>query len=327
MRPLRATVPERAFYHVMSRALEKRPIFDVLAAEMFRRFLRQVEAFSGVKVVTYCVMSNHFHILLQVPERQLISDEEMFRRLERGFSPAACARFQDQWNRHLLQGNTSGLDHLRQGVLQRMFDLSFFMKELKQRFSTWHNHRHNRKGPVWEERFKSTLIENKPGYLATAAAYIDLNPVRARLVQDPKDHRFCGYAEAVAGEEYALDGLREIAVMYGARTDAEWVLGTYRMLLFGKGVEKESKPGFSQETVDNVFAEKGALKPWEQAAQRLRWLTEGAVIGSRAYVEDFRTRMHEKLGLKWSEGATDSSGSSSFVTLRVPRPDSPSSQT
>lgn len=327
MRPLRATVPERALYHVMSRALEKRAIFDGLAAEMFRRFLRQVEAFSGVKVVTYCVMSNHFHILLQVPERQSISDEEMFLRLERGFSPAACARFQDLWNRHLLQGNTSGLDKLREGVLQRMFDLSFFMKELKQRFSTWHNHRHNRKGPVWEERFKSTLIENKPGYLATAAAYIDLNPVRAGLVKDPKDHRFCGYAEAVAGEANALEGLREIAGMFGAKTDPDWVLGTYRMLLFGKGVGKEGKPGFAQEVVDHVFAEKGAPKPWEQAAQRLRWLTEGAVIGSWAYVEDFRARMGERPGRKRPEGSADFSGSDSFFTLRVPRSNSPSAQT
>lgn len=35
-----------------------------------------------------------------------------------------------------------------------MFDLSFFMKELKQRFSTWHNFREKRNGPVWEDRFR-----------------------------------------------------------------------------------------------------------------------------------------------------------------------------
>ena len=317
MRPLRATVPERAFYHVMSRALEKRPIFDALASEMFRRFLRQVEAFAGVKVVTYCVMSNHFHILLQVPKRQAISDEEMFRRLEQGFSPAACARFQDQWNRQLLQGNESGLDALRQGVLQRMYDLSFFMKELKQRFSTWHNQRHSRKGPVWEDRFKSTLIENKPGYLATAAAYIDLNPVRAKLVKDPKEHRFCGYAEALAGETNALDGLREIAAMYGNRLDAEWVLETYRMLLFGKGEGKETKPGFTPEAVAQVFAEKGALKPWEQAGQRLRWLTDGAVIGSKAYVEDLRLRLHGKLGIKGIPRVSKADQTGTICTLRA----------
>ena len=317
MRPLRATVPERAFYHEMSRALEKRPIFDALAAEMFRRFLRQVEAFSGVKVVTYCVMSNHFHILLQVPERQSISDEEMFRRLERGFSPAACARFQDQWNRQALQGNPSGLDVLRQGVLQRMFDLSFFMKELKQRFSTWHNFREKRNGPVWEDRFKSTLIENKRDYLATAAAYIDLNPVRAGMVKDPKDFRFCGYAEALAGNELALKGLGVLAERFGPRTDAEWILSTYRLMLFGKGEAKENRRGFAAEAVELVFAEQGTLQPWTLATHRLRWLSDGAVIGSKAFVQELRAQLRAKLRLKRQSGAFEVEGPGAVCTLKA----------
>ena len=91
MRSLRATVPESAFYHVTSRALEKRFIFDEPAAEVFRGFMRQVEAFTGVRVVTYCVMSNHFHLLLHVPKRQAIPDAEMLARLENSFSPKAFA--------------------------------------------------------------------------------------------------------------------------------------------------------------------------------------------------------------------------------------------
>ncbi|MEM1223393.1 MAG: hypothetical protein AAGH40_11570 [Verrucomicrobiota bacterium] len=38
------------------------------------------------------------------------------------------------------------------------------------------------------------------------AAYIDLNPVRAGLVKDPKDYRYCGYAEAVAGNPNGSEG-------------------------------------------------------------------------------------------------------------------------
>ena len=39
--------------------------------------------------------------------------------------------------------------------------------------------------------------------LATMAAYIDLNAVRVGLVDDPKDYRYCGYAEALGGNEAA----------------------------------------------------------------------------------------------------------------------------
>lgn len=59
---------------------------------------------------------------------------------------------------------------------------------------------------LWAERFKSVLVEGFGNALETVAAYIDLNPVWAGIVEDPKDYRFCGYAEAVAKEVKALTG-------------------------------------------------------------------------------------------------------------------------
>ena len=42
------------------------------------------------------------------------------------------------------------------------------------------------------------------------AAYIDLNPVRAGMVDDPKDYRWCSYAEAVAGKKRSREGLQRV---------------------------------------------------------------------------------------------------------------------
>jgi hypothetical protein len=68
----------------------------------------------------------------------------------------------------------------------RMHDLSQFMKTVLQRFTRWFNREHERRGVLWEERFKSVIVES--GVAArTIAAYIDLNPVRAGLVADPAD--------------------------------------------------------------------------------------------------------------------------------------------
>ncbi|MFT5188909.1 MAG: hypothetical protein ACI9DF_001628 [Verrucomicrobiales bacterium] len=75
------------------------------------------------------------------------------------------------------------------------------MRELKQRFTQRYNKKAKRKGPLWDERFKSVLLENDKTVLLTMAAYIDLNPVRAGLVNDPKDYRWSGYGEAVAGNK------------------------------------------------------------------------------------------------------------------------------
>jgi hypothetical protein len=217
------------------------------------------------------------------------------------------------------QGSASGLDQLRQGVLQRMFDLSFFMKELKQRFSTWHNFREKRRGPVWEDRFKSTLIENKPGYLATAAAYIDNNPVRAGIVKDPKEFRHCGYAAALAGDARAQEGLDMVVAAFGVEGSPSPILKRYRLLLFGKGIATEGKSGYSRAEVEQTFVQSGALQPWELAKHRLRWLSDGVVIGSRAFVQDMSRQLGAKLKLRRSNSPHETENAPSTCTLRALR--------
>ena len=70
-------------------------------------------------------------------------------------------------------------DAAKQGEINRMFDLACFVKERKQRFTHRYNRQHKRRGTLWEEWFKSVLIEGSHHALLTVAAYIDLNPVRA----------------------------------------------------------------------------------------------------------------------------------------------------
>ena len=316
MRTARVKVDGAAYYHVMNRVLERRRILKGEVAETFRLLMRRLEAFSGVEVVTYCIMSNHVHLLLRVPDRKVLSDSELLAKVEQVSSKTAFAQFMDRWNRMVEQKSESGLDELRQSVLARMFDLSVFMKELKQRFSIWYNRKHNRKGTLWEERFKSSLIENKPGYLGTAAAYIDLNPVRAGMVQDPKDYRYCGYAEALAGDTAALAGLHTLLDAFGPQKDAADTLSKYRLLLFGKGVRRKDKPGFAPEKVDEVYEEQGKLKPSTLVGHRLRWFSDGMVIGSKAFVQEVRTHWRERLGLKRATGAYEAEEDPEFCMLR-----------
>ncbi len=93
------------------------------------------------------------------------------------------------------------LERVRAKFLRRMWDLSEFMKTLKQKFTGWFNRLHERVGTLWESRFKSVIVDGSWNSLVRVAAYIDLNAVRAGLVEDPKDYRWCGYGEAVAGVE------------------------------------------------------------------------------------------------------------------------------
>ena len=77
------------------------------------------------------------------------------------------------------------VNRLLEPYRRRMNDISIFIKELKGRFAQWFNRRHGRYGALWAERFKSLLLEGGQA-VATVAAYIDLNPVRAALCRGPQ---------------------------------------------------------------------------------------------------------------------------------------------
>ena len=121
------------------------------------------------------------------------------------------------------------------------------------------------------------------------AAYIDLNPVRAGLVADPKDYRWCGYAEAVAGRPLARNNIR--LIMNGLR-NKKWdgVLKGCRVWMFGIADEMRGRGGIPPERVDEVIRAKGELPLTENLRCRVRYFVDGAAIGSKAFVEDVERR-------------------------------------
>ena len=80
MRQLRAKV-EGAYYHATSRCAFQTFAFEAASKDMFVKIMRRAEEFSGVKVADYCVMDNHFHILVKVPRREEVDDAELDRRV------------------------------------------------------------------------------------------------------------------------------------------------------------------------------------------------------------------------------------------------------
>jgi putative transposase len=65
--------------------------------------------------------------------------------------------------------------------------LSDAMRQLGQNYVPAFNRRHRRTGTLWEGRFKSCLVSTD-SYLLTVYRYIELNPVRASMVQSPEHH-------------------------------------------------------------------------------------------------------------------------------------------
>jgi len=289
MRRKRLKLACESCYHVVNRVHDREFMFDSKWSGLFVDLLRRVEVFTGVEVLTYCVMSNHFHLLVRVPPRREIDDEELLGRYEQLAGPRAFRQFKEKWDRRLKQSGISGPDALRRDLKARMYDLSMFMKELKQRFTQRYNWEEERigRGTFWTDRYKSVLVEGGWRTLATIAAYIDLNPVRAGMVKHPKEHPWCGYAAAQHGDGRAREGLAKIlgdcGFRYGGGGD---VMALYELLMLGKVLSKRGKAGMTVEEVVSIFKSGGMKVPWELCYERVSGFSDGVVIGTASYVEE-----------------------------------------
>jgi putative transposase len=275
-----------AVYHCMTRTVNGERLLDDVAKEVLRRQLWQIADYCGLEIITYAIMSNHFHVLVRVPQKQLVADCELVRRYRVLYPKPTkyqSARFEVIQSK--LKSNDAEAQSWRDRQLAMMGDLSPFMKLVKQRFSVWYNRSHQRYGTLWAERFKSVLVEAKSGVMRTMAAYIDLNPVRAGLVNDPKDYRFCGYAEAVAGHKSAIAGL--VQLVEGGRAHSwNWTQNAYRETLFGKGsAPKEHQANIDAAAMQKVIKAKGRLPLHEVLRCRVRYFSDGAVLGGHAFVQ------------------------------------------
>ena len=260
---------------------------DDSAKEILRKHLWQVADYCGVHVLTYALMSNHFHILVRVPlKTDNVPDTELLRRhkvLHPKPSTLLAARMKIV--REQLKTNGPEAVKWRKQQLGLMCDISPFMKLFKQRFSIWFNRTHDRRGTLWSERFKSVLVEGRANVLTTMAAYIDLNPVRAGMVADPKDYRFCGYAEALNGNKTAQTGITTIVTDGQPGVNWRTVQENYRMRLFGDGAkQRPGKAAITPEQLAKVMDAKGTLPLPTLLHCRVRYFTDGAVLGSKEFV-------------------------------------------
>ena len=310
MRTARIKADGTGYYHAMSRAIEGRFIFGPRERERFLNTMRKLEGFCGLEILTYSVLSSHFHILIKVPKQTRITDAELIRRLEilykRPYAQTIEAALRDLRK----QGSVVAAEQLRRKYTYRMNDLSQFMKSLKQSFSQYYNKTHDRKGTLWESRFKSLLIEGSEHALSTVAAYIDLNAVRAGMVKDPKEYRWCGDGAAMGGCKTARKGLGLIISGLGVEGSWSKVSGAYREYLYLQGREKgigpDGKPlrrGFSEEQVKAVLESGGRLSQQEILRCRVRYFSDGLVLGSKEFVEETFTRYRHEFGLKRETGA------------------------
>ncbi len=315
MRMARIKVNGRsAVYHCISRVVGGQRLLGPLEREKLREMLWQQAAFSGVEIITYCLMANHIHVLVRVGAEFTATDAQLVERALQFYGKKSL--YAEMLSKAIKKKGVLPED-LREGLRERMGDVSAFMKELKQRFSKWYNRQQNRYGTLWAERFKSVLVEDQPSAVQAVAAYVDLNAVRAGLVKDPKEYRWCGYAEAVGGNNLARKGLGS----FFPWTDWRKVAREYRQVLLVTGGRAGSsgKVVLDPEEIRRELERKGDLKLGQVLRLRVRYFSDGVVLGSRNYVNEVFREYRDRFGARRRDGARPMRGLAALGELATMR--------
>ena len=250
---------ESSWYHCYNRIAGTRhdlPFGDV-EKEQFIRILKRVSTLYRVQVVSYQVLSNHFHLLVHAPAEEPDAEE-------------MCRRYQafHRGKRTLEPGSP-----ICRAWQARSRDISWFMRHLQQLFTVWYNRSRpeRRRGSLWADRFKHTLLESGVAVWG-CWTYIENNAVRARIVGEAGEYRFGSHGVWVQSGRHPFAG--------NVKALALPMLGD----LFGLNTLLQIR-----DAMENALSGKpGSARPDTSMAthvqRRVRYWTQGLVIGSRLFV-------------------------------------------
>ncbi len=235
-------------YHLMSRVAHRAFYFSPEERARFVERMWRVAGFAGLTVLAYCVMSNHFHILVYVPDPAELSDDELIRRVRLLYWGDRLAEIEKEWA--LLADSPSALKEFRRKYIRRMCNVSEFMKTLKQDVTMSINNRNGHVETMWGSRFRAVRINPRDKEaLASVAAYIDRNPVKAKLVSWPDAYEWCGFAAADKGDKRCVGAYAGI-YSYDAPFDWKEIRETHGQMVARKLRELEKEPADGPSELD-----------------------------------------------------------------------------
>jgi REP element-mobilizing transposase RayT len=261
---------ETAVYHVMTRtALDGYPLGDI-EKDFMLDLIRRYSTLYFAEILGFCFMGNHFHLLVRMFPEYKFADEQIKKRYVEFYGDDRA--FADGW-----------IPSLR----AKLSSLSEFMREIKVGFARYYNRRHKRRGYFWGDRFKSVIVENGET-LINCLAYIDLNPLRAALVERPEEYRWnsLGYHIQTGNQDNFLSldfGLKEFGEL-----DAEERLKRYRRYVYEAGAVERSENPAAGVIVNRVLEKERKndfdLKRVRRFRYRTRYFTDSGIIGTKEFV-------------------------------------------
>ena len=229
-------------HHLTSRIAHRAFFLKEDERNDFVDLMRRVSAFSGVELLGWCVLDNHFHIYVHLPVPTPLTDEEVLARF-RLLKGDASRLLADESDDRIVNpygqtgaecqtpcastdgGRGEARAKLVMSIRRRMYSIAEYMRMIKKWFSDAYNERNGHKGTMWEavygdHPFPMPDEDDAFNALRDILAYIHLNPVRAALTDDFDGYPWSSYAAYRQGDEVAIAAMRRA---YPGYTDAEIV--------------------------------------------------------------------------------------------------------
>ena len=303
--------------HIISRVVGREFLLGKSEKEYLLKLIQRFSTGFFVRVHAFCIMSNHFHILLTWMNKEavLASKDELLDRYALIYpgSPGPPEGAYDHKTGQIIPDEDGGIERLR----RRLGSVSDFVRELKQTFSKWYNKRENRDGYFWGQRFKSVVVPLDEAQLI-CSSYIDLNPVRAGIVKKPEDYRWSSLGLRVRSQTEAakflyplslrlINGESDSKARNGFTGSSPWLtplispnkeadnFSLYREFVYKSGgIGVESKASIPPELVKVVVSYHGRLGISDRLRYRVKNISEGLAFGSYELIKSLQKKSNRK---------------------------------
>ena len=275
------------YYHLMNRINGKKHSypFEKTDKEFAVNLLKKLSAYYYLEIISYCIMGNHFHIVLYNPPNTDIPDDRTI--IERHNTYYA-----DEPHNQIEPDDNEAIAHIR----NKMNDISFFMQAFEQKFTLFYNDKHDRRGPLWCGRYTSAILEGATA-LWPVVEYLELNPVRAGLCKDPGDYRFSSWGEAkgTGRHSFSANFTKHLKLNMGDFfidiSDADLFSEFSGQISEIAASERGLKGKALQDKVDKARAGDN----WGiRLLRRIKHFTDGGIIGSENFIRKTAACFYDK---------------------------------
>ena len=278
------------YYHLYNRIAGVKGVhpFDDSDKEYGFRLLKNLSEYFLVEIISAAWMGNHFHLVVYAPGPDELPDtvdiatrhnsyyNKMRRNLTYAGSQLPRLDPQDTAKCHEI-----GL---------KMIDISYFMRALQQRYTVVFNKNRNRIGHLWADRFKSVILD-KQDSLETCVMYVELNPVRAGLKNNPADYqfttwgRYCGSGQHMFYDNFVKHLKQNIRTAGDPTQWSDNELFAYFRGELARIIAMESGADTVEIHQAQQQAKRGESMPI-RFLRRTRHFTDGAIIGSKQFIRE-----------------------------------------